>query len=449
MNRITGGTLIKAQPIERRKIINGSLLASRVLPNERKIITNVFVWDGTLKPRRNLDVLIVGNVIHEIQEPNKIDRGDKFGKYSFFEKYGIPPNRIIDGNGMTLMPGMVEGHSHISYHDSFDFDIPPEEHTLISMRGAKKLLDAGFTSAFSAASSKVRLDLVIRNEINDGFIPGPRMRAASPELTCPGGLGDGKVVGLHISDTFGYTCVGPEEIKNACHLFIEQGVDTIKLNISGEEYSSGGNDIKTTFTEEEVAAAMDICRAANIKTAAHCRGCESVQIALRHGVDVLYHCEYADEPTLQLIAAAKNKIFLGPAMGFLVRGGVEPSSVPDKKAFVAATTYKRLHEIDPEIRVVAGGDYGFPATPQGENAFDLQVFVEWLDYTPIEALVCATAYGGELMGMPVGKIQKGYLADLLLVDGDPTKDVKILQNKEKIRMIMQDGYIYKDTTSEL
>jgi len=420
-----------AQNIVNQVKLNGSLLSSRVKEDERKIITNVFVWDGTLQPRKKLEILSVGNLIGDIQETNKIPR--------------INGDLIIDGKGMTVMPGLVEGHSHITFPDSWDFDIPPEEHTLLSMHGAKKLLDAGFTSAFSAASAKIRLDIVIRNQINSGHIPGPRLRAAGPELTSPGGLGDGVVKGLHESNTFGYPCNGPEEVKKACQIIIQQGVDTLKVNISGEEYTSDGNDIKSTFTDEEVAIVVAACRAAGIKSAAHCRGCESVQIALRHGIDVLYHCEYADEPTLQLLAAARKKIFLGPALGLLVRGGNDAKNEPDKKAYVAAKTYKRLHEIAPDIRIVAGGDYGFPQTPQGENAFDLQVFVEWLGYSPLESLVAGTATGGELMGMPVGKIKKGYFADMLLVEGDPTNDVKILQDKEKIKMIIQESFIYKDT----
>jgi len=217
------------------------------------------------------------------------------------------------------------------------------------------------------------------------------------------------------------------------------------VNIAGEEYCGDGNDVKTTFTEEEVAAAVTECRSAGIKVAAHCRGSDSVRIAAKYGIDVIYHCEYADDETLALLVSNKDKVFLGPAAGFLVKGGLGwDSGVPDKKAAAAAKTYSKLRKIAPDMRVVIGGDYGFPPTPQGTNAFDLFVFVTWFGYTPIEALVCGTAYGGELMGMPVGKIIPGYFADLLLVDGDPTQDVEILQNKDKIKMIVQDGFIYKN-----
>jgi len=191
---------------------------------------------------------------------------------------------------------------------------------------------------------------------------------------------------------------------------------------------------------------MEVAKKAGVMTAAHCRGSESVKIALDCGVDVLYHCEYADDETLDLIVKNKDRIFLGPAVGFLIKGGMEwESGKPDRKASVAAQTYQKLYQKDHDVRVVIGGDYGFPPTPQGQNAFDLQAFVEWFHYPPLRALVAATAHGGELMGLPVGQIKKGFFADLLLVNGDPTNDVKLLQNKDNLVVIMQDGYIWKNT----
>jgi len=170
-----------------------------------------------------------------------------------------------------------------------------------------------------------------------------------------------------------------------------------------------------------------------------------VKIGLKYGVEVMYHCEYADEETLKLIVKHKDKLFLGPAVGFLIKGGADNQlGNPDKKAYLAAETYKKLYALDPTVKVVIGGDYGFPNTPQGTNAFDVQAFVEWFGYSPIRALVAATQHGGELMRLPVGMVKPGYFADLLLVKGDPTSDVTLLQNKANLVMIMIDGYVYKN-----
>jgi len=407
----------------------------RIPADEYKLIKNVYVWAGTRDNRSTSvkDILLCGNKIDSIGDVGQFD--DK-----------VPNGIKIDGKGRTLMPGLVDGHSHLTFPDSFEFNIPPEEHTLITMHNAKLLLDSGFTSVFSGASAKVRLDVAIRNEVNSGRIPGPRIKAAGPELTSPGGLGDGMVNGLHESNTFGYPCKGPEEVRRAVSLMIKEGVDTIKLNISGEEYSQDGNDVKSTFTREEVAAAVEVCRAGGVKIAAHCRGSDSVRIALEYDIDVIFHCEYADDASISELIKRKSKIFISPALAFLITGGFDwECGKPDKKAFVTAETYKKIHSLDPDVRIVIGGDYGFPPTPHGTNAKDLTYFVEWLGFTPIETLYCATNIGGQLMDLPVGKIQPGYLADILLVDGDPTQDVKILENKDNIRMIIQDGYIYKNT----
>lgn len=146
----------------------------------RTLFRNVTVWDGSGAAPFPGDVLVDGHRIRTVARKTGEMPGD--GALQ------------IDGNGMTLMPGLVEGHAHLSFggaqKNSDLGDIPPEEHTLLTMRNAKTLLDHGFTSAYSAASAKMRLDVVIRNEINAGRLPGPRLRAAGPELTVTAGLGD-------------------------------------------------------------------------------------------------------------------------------------------------------------------------------------------------------------------------------------------------------------------
>lgn len=156
---------------------------------------------------------------------------------------------------MTLMPGLVEGHAHLSFcgaQRNTDLgDIPPEEHTIATLHNAKTLLDAGFTSAYSAASAKLRLDVVVRNEVDSGRSPGPRIRAASPEITVTGGLGDENR--LHMQrDSFGIVADGPEAIARAVRTCIREGVDNIKLNISGDDFvpAKGG---MTVMREEEGA----------------------------------------------------------------------------------------------------------------------------------------------------------------------------------------------------
>ena len=180
---------------------------------------------------------------------------------------------------------------------------------------------------------------------------------------------------------------------------------------------------------------------------AHCRAAESVKRAVRCGVDVIYHCEHADEEALDMLEAVKDRVFVGPAIGLLhaavheapegalhagVRHGIELGLA------AASRAYPEMQKRG--IRVVIGGDYGFARTPQGENARDIEHFVRH-SVTPSDALVCATRHGAELMGMgnEAGLVREGFLADLLLVDGDPVADVSVLQHKDRLAAICKGG----------
>jgi imidazolonepropionase-like amidohydrolase len=197
---------------------------------------------------------------------------------------------------------------------------------------------------------------------------------------------------------------------------------------------------------------MEVARAAKLRVAAHCRSAESVLLALRHGVEVIYHANYADERTLDALEAARERIFVGPALGLtynLSQSAGAPGITRERaQAFereleatidVVASLRKR------GVRVLPGGDYGFPATPHGTYARDLWLFVKVLGFSPMETLVAATRLGGELMGRPgeLGVVKEGALADLLLVEGDPLADITVFQDAGALRMIMKDGTLHK------
>jgi imidazolonepropionase-like amidohydrolase len=178
-----------------------------------------------------------------------------------------------------------------------------------------------------------------------------------------------------------------------------------------------------------------------------------VKRALKCGVDVIYHCEQTDAETLDMLEAAKDRIFVGPAIGLIWNTiheaeafGMTPEVVArlgmQRVIDMSCRTYAALRQRG--VRVVIGGDYGFAWTPQGTNARDLEHFVNLFGYSPAEALACATSVGAQMMQMgELGQVREGYLADLLLVDGDPTRDVRILQDRGRILMIMKDGAIHK------
>jgi len=332
--------------------------------------------------------------------------------------------------------------------------LPVEEHMLVTLRNARTMLDCGYTSAFSAAAPKPRLDVVLKREIEAGRAAGPRLLANGPEITVTGGLGDTNLLHLphHETPTFAWVADGPDAIRRVCRLLAREGVDLLKLNLSGDLGTSAWPSEDTPMADGEVAAAMEVARAARLRVAAHCRSADSVLMAVRHGVEVIYHANYADERALDALEAARDRVFVGPALGLTYNlsqaAGQWGVTAERARAFgreLAVTVEAMAAMRKRGIRILPGGDYGFPATPHGTYARDLWLFVKLLGFSPMDAIVAATRLGGELMGRPgeLGVIAPGAFADLLLVDGDPLADIEILQDRNALRLIMQGGALHK------
>ncbi len=225
-----------------------------------------------------------------------------------------------------------------------------------------------------------------------------------------------------------------------------------------ENQLSPGSSHEVCYSDEEVLAAGEQARESGIWLSAHAQSSKPIQQALKAGFRVIYHCTFADEETLDLMEQSREQIFVAPAVGVL-QGTIESGPLPglplDRMQSDAKDDIKLLSDLVPrlrsrKIRVLPGGDYGFVWNPTGRNARDLEHFVELFGYTPTDALVAATKLGGEIMGMgdELGLIKENYLADLLIVDGDPLKDIRILQDASRFLLIMQGGNAHKNTISE-
>lgn len=370
---------------------------------------------------------------------------------------------VIDGTGMTLMPGMVEGHCHPSFTGVGAPPelgvIHPERHMLLTAKNCRLLLDHGFTSIFEAASAKPMLGVTARDAINEGLIAGPRMRAGSPEITVTAGLGDERKRHIH-QESFGLVADGPDEMRRVVRECVRDGVDTIKINISGDEFVSHARAEITPLSDAELEAVVETAHGMGKLVAAHARSSKSVKMAVRHGVDCIYHCDFADEEALDLLESVKDTSFVGPAFGLVhncTKEGEIAGLTPEvcealhlyRKFEATCATY---HEIRKRgIRVVIGGDYGFAVTPMGQNARDIEHFVKYFGYSPAEALRCATVVGAQLMGMghELGRVKEGFIADLLLVKGDPLEDVSLVQHQANLAMIIQAGKLYKDPRGQV
>lgn len=414
------------------------------------LFTNVIVFDGSGESPFHGHVLIEGKRIKKIFH-HEFDRN-------------LKDTEIIDGEGAFLMPGMTEAHTHFSWNDQPTLSaiqmMPPEEHILWCVSVAKRYLDMGWTSCIGAAAAKPRLDVVLRNAINSGQFPGPRYLAGSQEVTTIGTLGDNTLPHLPFAElNFGSICCGPEEIRRSVRTFIKYGVDHLKINLSGE-YIAGIPAETSPFAEEEVAMLVSEAKRFGKRVAAHARSSESVKQCVRYGIEMVYHASFADDEALDMLEANKDKHFVAPGLAWLIRTNFNASEygiTPEKAELmgykreleVAVETLSKMHKRG--IRILPGGDYGFAWMPHGTNAHDLEYFTTYLGMTNMEALVSATRMGGELMMQEheLGRIKEGYLADILLIEGNPLSDIRVLQDPEKITLVMKDGVIYKNTLSAI
>lgn len=410
------------------------------------VFSNVRILDGSGEMPYSGEVTVDGNRIKSISRSGS------------GMSWGTNGTNRIDGRGMTLMPGLIDAHLHLSWNNAPGINpiqmMPVEEHVLSCVEMAKLILDAGFTAGRGAAAAKPRLDVVIRDAINAGRFPGPRYTAAGPEITVVGGLGDATLP--HIQDkglNLGIVCSGPEEIRREVRTLIKWGVDTIKLNLSGEEITGMPAEV-TQMSEEEVAMAVAEARRRGKTLAAHARSAGSIQQCVRHGIEYIYHASFTDTETLDMLEANKEKHFVAPGLAWLLNTARNAGDYGIKPGSAMAMAYERelehavrsMQEMKKRgIRVLIGGDYGFAWTPHGTNAKDLEYFVDMVGFSPMEAIQAATMYGGQIMGMgdELGMIKEGYLADILLVDGDPLMDVRILQDRSRIAAIMKDGKFHK------
>jgi imidazolonepropionase-like amidohydrolase len=400
------------------------------------LFTNIAIFDGSGAKSYPGEVLVRGNRVAAVARvPGQLDRSGA---------------SIVDGGGAILMPGMVEAHAHLSWPCAYDRiildkTIPPEEHLLITARNARITLDHGFTSAYSAGSLGTRFEVALRDEIDAGWLPGPRLKASSIERA------PGAVFGIPQSHDEGHGR-GAAAMRGYIKCCAELGLDSVKLLLSGDDNFTPNGSQELAYDEDEIAAAGDEAKKQDIWLACHAQAAEAVKLGLRHGFRVLYHCSYADAEALDMLEAKKAEIFVAPAVG-LAHAAIhaDPSfSLPEALVARGHKILALQRVLVPElrrraVRVLPGGDYGFPHNPIGRNARDLQLFVEHFGYTPAEALMAATKWGGEIMGMgdELGLVKEGYLADLLLVDGDPTADIAILQDKDRLKMIMKDGAYHK------
>jgi imidazolonepropionase-like amidohydrolase len=366
--------------------------------------------------------------------------------------------QVIDVGGRSVIPGLVEAHLHLSYNNvkaiaDLDLNCPPEYSTLVSARNAELVLQCGYTAARSAGSVHA-VDVALKRAINEGLYPGPRLLAAGRDICGTGGMADWNPSYLKLGmDGLALIADGPDQCRAAARRVIKDGADVVKCYIGGDALLPHTPIGDCTYTLEEVLAIVDEAHMRNRLVSAHVRGQRSSRVAAEASVDSIEHATYADDATLRIIA--DRGLFLVPGLRYLysiVENGsrfgiteevIAPSGLRDEIK-QAADTYRRARDLG--IRMCPGGDFGFAWNPHGEYAKDIQVFVDVIGFTPMEALVAATRWGAELMRMDdrIGTVRTGRLADLVVVDGDPLRDIAVLQDRRRLSVMKGGRFVTRN-----
>jgi len=362
----------------------------------------------------------------------------------------------VDLGGKTLMPGLIDCHDHLANLEGSMVQRAATPPTLAVFKAAesfKKTLLAGFTSIRDASG----VDQGMKMAVEQGLIPGPRLKISVVILCQFGGHND-HTEPAGIDSTFPWLqtipsgiCDGPEECRKKVREVIRAGADWVKIATTGGVGTPIGGPLVRQFSPEEVRMIVDTAHAAGKPVMSHAYGGEGVKICLDAGVDSIEHgAALSDDLIEQMV---RQGTWLVPTFTVLRRivalGRKEPSPLPPymlPKAlqlleYQAESFRKALRA---GVRIAMGTDLG--SFGHGQNAGELAYLVE-AGMTPMQAVVAATRMGAECMGLggQVGLLREGMLADLLVVDGDPLEDVSILQDAGRLRLVMKDGQIYKDT----
>lgn len=363
-------------------------------------------------------------------------------------------DQIIDVNHRTLMPGLVDAHMHISFgeassEEELSIHTPPAYRAIRASVDAKKVILAGVTSACDPGGPR-GIATAVRDAISAGLVVGPRMAAAGPQITTQQGIGDTLPAPLgDLPNSIGALVRSRDEIIQEIRNELKDGVDLIKIAGSGPGTREFGS-----FTLTELEVAVTEAHRLNLPIAIHARSRQSIADAVNAGFDWIMHASYMDDPTLDLLVS--KKIPIVPAMTLLV------NSLESEKGIVPIGTLDAIQrELDAAVNIlskariagaklIAGSETGFSMTPYGQwHSREMELFVDLLGFSNHDALLAMTRDATSAIprfGKLIGTLSPGKYADMLIVDGKPDIDVKLLGDKKNINEIMKSGnFIAQDS----
>ena len=360
----------------------------------------------------------------------------------------------IDAEGGTIMPGLIESHFHPTYFnvaalEDLDIKYPVEYVTLLAAANARLALECGYTSARSGGSL-FNIDVWMKKGIERGVLPGPRLAASGREICGVGGLMDWnpdfRKIGM---EGLVLLVNGPDEARAAVRKLVKDGVEWVKTYPTGDAAAPDVNDHHTLcMTFDEMAAVVATAHNHGLKVTGHCRATEGIKNALRAGYDSLEHGTFMDAEALDLLLSRDVPVVPGLffELACVQHGaaiGMSQRVIDGHKETLEGGAESCRRILAAGGRLGMGGDYGFAWNPHGDYARELSFFVNYVGIDPHVVLKCATRTGAEILGRAheLGTLEAGKLADVLVVDGDPLRNITILEDRKKFIAVMQGGIV--------
>jgi imidazolonepropionase-like amidohydrolase len=365
-----------------------------------------------------------------------------------------PDAERLDAQGGSIMPGMVEAHFHPTYFnvatlEDLDIKYPVEYVTLLASVNAKLALECGYTSARSGGCL-FNIDVWLKKAIEEDFVPGPRLAASGREICGVGGLMDWnpdfRKIGM---EGLVLLINGPEEARSAVRKLVKDGVEWVKTYPTGDAAAPDTNDHHTLcMTFEEMHAVVATAHNHKMKVTGHCRATEGIKNALRAGYDTLEHGTFMDTEALDMLLERNTPVI--PALQFEKASvddgpevGLSQAVIDGHQETLEGGAESALRILRAGGRLGMGGDYGFAWNPHGTYAKELTFFVNYVGFTPLETIMCATKTGAEIMGRghELGTLESGKIADILIVNGDVIADISVLEDRSRFLAVMQGGVV--------